>query len=159
MEEYEKKTRKVGRPRKDEPRVESKSTRPTRNSAGGWKQKLPVRNLDPAYSYRWAFSETDTGYRLLELMDEGYEFASAEEHAFGQASVYKPEEGGSSIVRCPAGKTGGFLYLMRIRKEWYDEIVREKRARILDTEKNSERTYKSQFGDGAYGKVKIDHGM
>ena len=158
MEEIERQVRKVGRPRKDEGRVVEKSTRPTRSSTGGWKQKLPVKWVDPAYHYRWAFSESEDGYRIQELLAEGYEFASATEHSFGESQVYKTGSEGSSVTRCPAGKSGGYLYLMRIRKEWYKEIMDEKRRRILDTEKSNERNYKSLHGDGAYGTIKIDHG-
>jgi hypothetical protein len=148
--------RKVGRPRKDESRTQTNRPR-QRVSVGGYRDKLSVHGMDPDYHYRWVLSSAEKSGRIMQLQSRGYEFASSSDHSVGQNHVYKTEDG-SSIIRIPADKEGGFLYLMRITKEWYEEDQQDKSKRILNTEYEAVRQYSTEENAedaGVYGKFEI----
>lgn len=152
----ERKERKVGRPSRGDSRTVEKRVR-NRAPVGGYRDKLTVHGQDPDYSYRWVLSSTEDSGRILQLLDRGYEFADSDSHSFGQSHVYKTEDG-SSIIRVPAGKGDGYLYLMRIKKEWYEEDQREKAKEIkneYEAVNDYVNTENSEGDSGVYGKVEI----
>lgn len=122
-----------------------------RVGVGGYRDKLTVEGKDPDYEYRWILSSVEKSGRILNLRARGYEFVKAEDHDFGESDVYKSEDEGS-LIRTPAGKDGDFLYLMRIRKEYYEEDKADKSKRILD-EHEAVRKYSQQ--EGVYGKFEL----
>lgn len=142
----------VGRPSASESRTEGRPQR--RASVGGYRDKLTVHGQDPEYSYRWILSTSSDSGRILQLRERGYEFASSKDHTVGETNVYTTKDG-SSLIRVPASKEGDFLYLMRIKKQWYEEDQEEKARRILD-EHEAVRKYSSQEGaGGVYGKFEL----
>lgn len=150
-------SRKVGRPSSaSDTRVAEPSSRPNRNSAGGYRNKLTVLGQNPDYNYRWVADIEENGVALIEAQQNGYTYARADEHKVGDNFVYKPEDGGSSVIRIPAGKGGGFLYLMRIRKDWYDEYQEEKRKARLDVAKVAQQRLSQEADGGVYGSIKIE---
>jgi hypothetical protein len=158
MDANDKKVRKVGRPRKDQTRAEASGYRPTRSSVGGYRDKLPVKGMDPAFHYRWFLGDSVDSYRIMSALDRGYSFAPAEGHAIGELHVYKVEDGSSSVVRIPAGRDGGHLYLMRIPIELHQRGMEEKSQRILETEKITSNRFGQEEG-GVYGSIKIDNSV
>lgn len=139
----------TGRPSKGQTRATERPRQ--RVGVGGYRDKLTVEGQDPDYVYRWILSGAEKSGRILNLRARGYEFVKAEDHNFGESDVYKSQDEGS-LVRTPAGKEGDFLYLMRIRKEHYEEDKEDKSKRILD-EHEAVRNYAKQ--DGVYGKFEL----
>lgn len=152
------------RPTKKESRAETLNSRPERVPLTGHRDKLTVRGKDPEYQYRFVKDVCDTvtdnsgsiqlkpGNRILRFQAAGWEFVNSDDVQVGAADVYKTENIGS-IVRIPAG-LNEFLYLMRIRKDWYQEDQKTKEKELLDVEKElSGKTTES----GMYGSVSIDN--
>jgi hypothetical protein len=145
-----------GRPRKDESRVADPQTRPKRTPVSGNRDILTVLGKDPEYEYRWIADYSEDGQRIWRFMQAGYTFVSANTVEVGQSHVYQSENVGS-IVRRPAGKTGDFLYLMKIPKEFYNEDQAAKQAEIDSVERSMQRRRKAQDAgdDGEYEDTKI----
>ena len=74
----------------------------------------------------------------------------------GEESVYKSKKNGS-IIRFPSGE-GLFSYLMKIKKEWYDEDQAAKAQAIDDVEQTIIGTGRpdGEENEGQYGSVKIE---
>jgi len=154
------------KPSKAETRAESTSERPTRKrmDVTGFNDKLSVRGQDPAYVYRFVKDISDEldkstgvvdyrpGQRVAGFLAKDWEFVLSKDVQVGENSVYKTE-GLGSIVRIPAGQDE-WLFLMRIRKEWYAEDQKAKSQDILDTE-NQYAGLGSE--EGTYGSVSIKH--
>lgn len=99
-----------------------------RKPLGGIRQKLAVENKDDAYVYRWvagmlrARSAIEGGYEPVLLSDEEYD-EDVEAHTDPGQWVSRPtgrEEQGNPQIS----------YLMRIRREWYDEDQAMKSAEL-----------------------------
>ncbi len=128
-------------------------TRPERIPVSGQRDILTVRGKDPAYEYRFVKDEHEAGQRILRFLDAGYSLVLSDEGIIvGQNHVYKSENVGS-LIRAPAGKEG-FLYLMKQRKEFYEEDQTVKQEQILDTEKQMTTPNKDA---GQYGSVSISN--
>lgn len=108
---------------------------------------LSVEGKNPDYKYRWIYDKDGTGTRLVRAETAGYEFAAPVSHMVGDSTVYKTSDGGS-VIRIPGGK-GNYQYLMRIRREWYDEDQKAK-AQAID---ENEASRHQPDSDGQYGKV------
>lgn len=148
----------VGSPRGKESRAQSTAKRPNRTPVGGYRNILGVTDLDTkAYHYRWVHDQGEAGSRIVTFKDAGYDLVTSEEAGnIGDNKVFKSEDVGS-IVRISAGSTGkseGYLYLMRIRREWYEEDQEAKQLDILDAEKQMVAEVSSK-DDGRYGKFKL----
>lgn len=126
-----------------------KSVAPERIPVGGHRDKLVVKGLDPNYEYRWVVDTDDSGQRIFTFIEGGWEFEESHRVRVGQSFVYETS-GGTSIIRRPAGGTQ-WNYLMRIKKEWYDEDQIEKQGLITDTEKQIARERDIEMDDGQYG--------
>lgn len=126
------KKRGPGRPRKEETRATERPTKriPIHEQSG----TLSVMNKDPDYEYYWELDSDERGTRIARLQLAGWDFAPADAHKIGETMVYKSENVGS-IIRVPAGRDGRYLYLMRIRKEWYDEDKKVQSDRIKEQER------------------------
>lgn len=127
------------------------ANRPKRVPMGAHRDVLTVDGLDPGYVHRWVLDAGERGQRILRFELAGYSFCPADGLNIGQAMVYKTENVGS-IVRVPNGKSGEYLYLMRINKELYEEDQDSKEANLLDVEKQLRRVSEEE---GETGKVKL----
>jgi len=98
------------------------ATRKRRNVFNGTEAKIGVREQIPGYHLH-VF--TDTGGRIQEAMDSGYEFVtSAEVGGVSENVVSRNGDLGERIrylVNPRASGTEQYGYLMKIRQEWYEE--------------------------------------
>jgi hypothetical protein len=117
--------------------------------SGQHRDILGVQNTNPRYHYRWVNDKTDDGAYIYRYTQAGYEFAPREEEGYilsiGQGAVYK---GGNkrSIIRIPASKHDseqGYLYLMRIKREFYEEDQKSEQDEI----RRQELAVASDFGE------------
>lgn len=142
-----------GRPKtiKDE---ETRVTRPTRIPMSEMGGKLTVLGKNPDFEYYWAYDSKENGHNCLKFKLAGWEFCTTDEGlVIGDAFVYNTGTEGS-VYRVPAGRTDeGYLFLMKIRKEWYDEDTKKAQKRIDETEKGM---FTPNTADGQYGKSGYD---
>lgn len=134
--------------------------KPDRIPVGGHRDIMTVYGKDESYEYRWVEDKSDAGSRILRFKRGGWEFVSADPRdssggvIVGEENVYSSEQNGS-IVRLPTGGAN-YSYLMRIKKEWYDEDQVAKQDKIDMVEDAIRRTGTSEGEDfGQYGNVAI----
>jgi len=90
--------------------------RPRRAPVDGHRSKLAVRGKDPNFEY---YIATDKDGRIQDLQDRGWEIVDDKSVTLGDRRVSRPSSEGSAItVDVGNGDTG---YLMRIKREWYEE--------------------------------------
>lgn len=146
--------RKVGRPTTNATsRIiqEAKAGRLHRAPVGGFRDILTVEGKDPDFVYRWVADESEEGNRIFRYLKGGYEFSPSEDISTGEAHVYKSKNNEvGNVVRVPNGARG-HLYLMRIRRDWYEEDQRKKSERVIKTENELHRTRNAEVDDGMYG--------
>lgn len=143
------KKRGPGRPSKESRK------RPERVPVGGFRDKLTVQGRDPNFVYRWVLDMDATGSRVLNFLQGGYEFVKGDEVIIGETYVFASPDYGS-IIRRPGNKQGDYLYLMKIRKEYYEEDAKAKQDLVNQTE-DALYSPDSLRGDreGVYGDIKI----
>jgi hypothetical protein len=122
-----------------------KQERPKRTPLGA-KNRLTFKGLDPAYHYRVINDKDD---RLIRAQEAGYEFVLSDEQ-LGDKGAMTPKKLGKKVSKPVGNATTGFL--MRIRKDWYDEDQAEKMKRIDE----SEKAMKANVVKGEYGKGLTD---
>lgn len=117
----------------------------TRRAPTAGRNVLTVRadDKDPNFEYRIV---NDTGDRIAEFKERGYEFVSGDVKV-GDRRIDAGSSEGSSIRVSVGGGTQG--YLMRIRKDWYQEDQAAKQAEV-------DKTETSLQSGGDYGQVKIN---
>lgn len=101
---------------------------------------------DPNYVYRFV---NDTGSRVANFQSAGYEFVEDPSLVVGDSRVFDPSDVGSS--KRVTSNDGTVSYLMRIKKEYYEEDQAAKAAQINETE----RAMKQEATQGTYGKLSI----
>ena len=98
------------------------ATRKRRNVFNGTEVKLSVRNQIPGYHLHIF---TDSGSRIQEAMDSGYEFVTPTEvGGVSENVVSRNGDLGERIrylVNPRAEGSEQYGYLMKIRQEWYEE--------------------------------------
>ena len=109
---------------------------------------IDSKDKDPNYSYRIV---TDKGGRIRMFRDAGWEVVEKR----GGMQVGDPQVGvsnqlGAVVTKSVGGSDVG--YLMRIKKEFYNEDQKAKANKIDETEEGLKMETKKQ---GQYGKVKI----
>jgi hypothetical protein len=101
---------------------------------------------DSNFVYRFV---NDVGSRVDQLKQAGYEMVTDENLVVGEARVSDAGQHGSA--KRVVSKDGTVSYLMRQKKEWFEEDKAAKR------ERNDEITnqIKSKAADGMYGSIKM----
>lgn len=124
-----------------------KTTRPRRANINGTRNVLTVSGKDPDYEYRIV---NDSGDRLSQFQEMGYEVVSDRNVKVGDRRIANPTQEGSPI-KVSVGK-GDQAYVMRIKKEWFEEDKVRKAAHVDEMEKGTLREAK-QTAD--FGKLSI----
>lgn len=101
---------------------------------------------DPNYVYRYV---NDTGSRVSNFQSAGYEFVDDKEMVVGDSRVFDPSDVGST--KRVTSNDGTISYLMRIKKEFYEEDQAAKAALNDETEKAMKR----DATQDRYGSLKI----
>lgn len=101
---------------------------------------------DPNFVYRFV---NDTGSRVSNFQSAGYEFVQDPDLVVGDSRVFDAADLGSA--KSVTSNDGTKSYLMRIKKEWYDEDQAAKAAQVAETEK----AMKSEASQGMYGSIKV----
>lgn len=118
----------------------------TQRTPIGKRNVLTVAGKDANYEYRIV---NDSGDRVQEFLDAGYETVSESSVRVGDKRVNKASAEGS-ISQISVGQ-GQKAFVMRIRKDWYqeDQAAKQKHVDQLET------TIKEKALDGTYGKLEI----
>ena len=101
---------------------------------------------DPNFHYRFV---NDTGSRIHNFKEAGYEFVEESSMVVGDSRLADPTQLGSrkSVI----SNDGTTSFLMRIKKDFYDEDQATK-ADQLD---EMESSMKKEASQGMYGNIKI----
>ena len=127
--------------------TKEKSTRPTRTPINGTRSVLKIKGQEAGYQYRIV---NDEGDRVAQLEAAGYEIVTDPNVQVGDRRVAKATQEGSPVRVSVGGGMQG--YVMRIRKDWYDEDQANKLKQAAELESQLKRDAKS----GAdYGDVKF----
>lgn len=100
---------------------------------------------DPNFHYRFV---SDVGSRIHQMQEAGYEIVTDEDLVVGESRVSDPNQLGSS--KRVISKDGTVQYLMRQKKEWYEEDQKAKQDRVDELEKSM----KNEASQGMYGSIK-----
>jgi len=112
----------------------------------GTRQVLSVAGKDPSYEYRIV---NDSGDRVQEFLDAGYEVVAADSVRVGDKRVNSASSEGS-VSQISVGQ-GQKAFVLRIKKEWYAEDQASKQQRVNELESAT----KAKALDGTYGKLEI----
>ena len=112
----------------------------------GTRNILTVAGKDANYAYRII---NDSGDRVQEFMDAGYELVEASSVRVGDKRVNSGSSEGSK-AQLSVGQ-GQKAFVVRIKKEWYEEDQRMKQRRVDELEQAT----KAKALDGTYGKLEI----
>jgi len=115
----------------------------------GTRKVLTVAGKDPDYEYRII---NDSGDRVQEFLDAGYELVDASSVRVGDKRVNSATPEGSK-AQISVGQ-GQKAFVVRIRKEWYQEDQAKKQAHVNELEQAT----KAKALDGTYGKLDIGRG-
>jgi hypothetical protein len=96
---------------------------------------------DPNFAYRFV---NDTGSRLPNFQSAGYEFVMDDDLTVGDSRVFDPSDLGSA--KCVTSNDGTKSYLMRIKKEWYEEDQLAKTQRVDETEGAMQANSSQDYG-------------
>ena len=101
---------------------------------------------NPEFEYRFV---NDTGSRIQNFKAAGYEFVTGDDLIVGDNRVSDATDLGSA--KRVISNDGTTSYLMRIKKDWYEEDQASKAAAI----KEQEAAMKQKASAGMYGKLNI----
>ena len=113
----------------------------------GVRNRLTLKGTDPAYVYRIV---ADTSDNIARLQERGYEHVLADKVTVGDRRVNQPVGQGEYATQSLGAGVQG--YVMRIKKEWYEEDQALKRSEVKKTQDTIKRVDKK---DGDYGRIKI----
>lgn len=128
--------------------AETPSARPTRIPVG-MRPKMAVIGKLSNYVYRFV---NDTPGRIDMFKQGGWELCTNDEVDVGNFTAEQSHGEGSLACVIADGGTGMKAYVMKIKKEWYDEdqLNSEEQNRL------AEETLRPNYNDGEYGKLVID---
>lgn len=118
----------------------------TRRTPIGQRNVLTVTGKDPNYVYRIV---NDSGDRIQEMADAGYELVEANSVRVGDKRVNTASAEGT-VSQISVGQ-GQKAMVMRIKKEWYEE---DQRAKAEQVDKLEDAT-RAEALSGTYGKLEI----
>lgn len=124
----------------------SKAERVRRSSINGTRNRLNVNTKDPNFVYRIV---NDVDNRIQDFMEMGYELVDNANTKVGDKRVDNPTKEGTP-VKISVGQ-GVQAYLMRQKKEYFEEDQKAKADRIDETESAIKR---KATEDGLVGKIK-----
>lgn len=124
------------------------SARPKR-IAVGLRPKLSVDGKDPNYEYRIV---NDTPGRIAMFQQSGWELCTNDEVNTGNFRADQAAELGSLAYHIVDGGNGLKGYVMKIKKDWYNQFMTE----YEDEVRRTEETLQPNSNDGEYGGIKID---
>jgi hypothetical protein len=138
--------------------------KPRRVPVSGLRDILTVHGKDPDKVYRFVKDAEEGGSRIMQFKRAGYEFTDGSNNGtitVGEECVYKSRKSNGTIVRHPveANKHGApqYLYLMEIKKEWYDEDQAKKAEAVDELERTITAKQNPDSNElGQYGTVKIN---
>ena len=119
----------------------------TKRTPLGYRNKLSVAGKDANYHYRFVNDEDD---RVQDFIGAGYEIVKNADVKIGDNRVETSKGEGSDAMISVGGGTKA--YLMRIKKEWYEEDQEAK----LEEAKKREQAIKQPNIEGAYGSIKLE---
>ncbi len=129
-------------------RTAAVAQRPKRTPVGS-RNVLSVTGKEPGYTYRIV---NDTGDRVQQFLDAGYELVSASAVQVGDRRLDNGTSEGSK-AQVSVDRNGSKAFVMRIKDEWYAEDQAAKQAQV----KAIEDAIKKPSG-ADYGSVKIERG-
>lgn len=112
----------------------------------GTRNVLTVKGKDPNYVYRHV---NDIDDRVQMFQEAGYELVQDESVQVGDKRVNAASSLGSA--KAVSVGQGTKAYLMRIKREWYEEDQAKKLSNVADIE----RATKEKALDGTYGDLKL----
>lgn len=115
----------------------------------GTRNVLTVAGKDANYEYRVI---NDSGDRVQEFLDAGYELVEKESIRVGDKRVNSASAEGS-VSQISVGQ-GQKAFVVRIKKEWYEEDQAAKQTKVNALEDST----KAKALDGTYGKLEISRG-
>jgi hypothetical protein len=115
----------------------------------GSRKVLTVAGKDPNYEYRII---NDSGDRVQEFLEAGYELVDNDSVRVGDKRVNNASAEGSK-AQLSVGQ-GQKAFVVRIKKEWYEEDQAKKQAHVNELESAT----KAKALDGTYGKLDISRG-
>ena len=118
-----------------------------RTPINGTRNVLTVSGKDPEYEYRVV---NDTGDRVAQMQELGYEIVQDNSVKVGDRRISVPTKEGSPVKASVGGGIQG--YVMRIRKDWFDEDQKSKQQQVNELESNM-KTEALKSAD--YGKLEI----
>lgn len=121
------------------------NTRTRRTPINGTRNRLTVRGQEEGFVYRIV---NDVDDRVQQLQDAGYEIVTDNKVTVGDKRISNPTQEGSP-VKVSVGR-GVQAFVMRQKKEWYDEDRAAKDAKITELESSMKRDAKDA---GFYGKM------
>jgi hypothetical protein len=101
---------------------------------------------DPNFHYRFV---NDTGSRVHNFQQAGYELVTDTELAVGDSRVFDPSDLGSA--KRVISNDGTTSYLMRIKNEYYNEDQAAKAEQINEMEGSMNK----EASQGMYGSIKM----
>lgn len=114
--------------------------------------RLNVNGKDPNYVYRFV---NDIGDRVQMFQEAGYELVDKSDHKIGDNRLDIASPDGThakvSVGISPKGEAQR-AYLMRIKREWYEEDQEAKQAEIRQVQEQ----IKNPNIDGTYGKIQTE---
>ena len=115
----------------------------------GTRNVLTVAGKDANYEYRVI---NDSGDRVQEFLDAGYELVEKDSVRVGDKRVNSASAEGS-VSQISVGQ-GQKAFVVRIKKEWYEEDQAAKQTKVNALEDST----KAKALDGTYGKLEISRG-
>ena len=112
----------------------------------GTRNILTVKGKDPNYVYRHV---NDIDDRISMFQEAGYELVQDESVVVGDKRVNAASSLGSA--KAISVGQGTKAYLMRIKRDWYEEDQARKLSNVADIE----RATKEKALDGTYGDLKL----
>ncbi len=128
--------------------TEKSSSRPRRANVNGVRNVLTVSGKEPGYQYRVV---NDTGDRIAQMQEIGYEIVQDQNISVGDRRIANPTKEGTPIKVSVGG--GDTAYVMRIKKEWFDEDQARKAEYVDNLEKGTLREAREKAD---YGKVTVE---